>query len=236
MAEHRSYFPSIGIFLALACGADWLRTRWTTRPAPWNLLVPGGMTLWVGALGAATVARNQVWSSEIAMWKDAANKSPNKPRVWTNLGSSYARQRLFNEAHAAYKEQLRLAPRQMIGYLNLAAIEVELGRYKEAIETATAGTRVPATIYEERLYYVLGRAWLALGDVEKSIDCAVRVVTLAPRHAGAHRTLMELYFRTARFDKSLEHGLIAASLIPEDKHLAADILTIRRAIARQNAR
>ena len=42
-----------------------------------------------GGLTALTHSRNQAWVSEITLWKDAATKSPEKPRTWTNLGLAY---------------------------------------------------------------------------------------------------------------------------------------------------
>ena len=41
-----------------------------------------------GGLGAATAVRNQVWQSALALWADASEKSPQKPRIWVNYGTA----------------------------------------------------------------------------------------------------------------------------------------------------
>jgi tetratricopeptide (TPR) repeat protein len=42
------------------------------------------------ACGAATWARNRVWASPVSLWRDAAEKSPNKLRPFTPTNSTQA--------------------------------------------------------------------------------------------------------------------------------------------------
>jgi hypothetical protein len=54
MAEHRTYLPSIGILVALACMLE--RLRGMIRPVAAGLVV--------AVMAAATLARNEVWRTE----------------------------------------------------------------------------------------------------------------------------------------------------------------------------
>ena len=61
-------------------------------------------------LGAFTLFRNQDYRSEIALWEATVKHSPNKTRVWNNLG--YARQQAGDivGAKEAYQRVLVLDP------------------------------------------------------------------------------------------------------------------------------
>lgn len=80
--EHRLYLPSVGFAFLLTSLVFYSASKLNAdarRPA--LLLV-----LAVAALGAATYLRNDLWADKIRLWKDVAEKSPNKARAHMNLG------------------------------------------------------------------------------------------------------------------------------------------------------
>ncbi len=83
------------LFLALCIEL----TRWLGPRT--RLLV---VAAWLLVLAGLTVARNQVYTSEVALWQDTVAKSPQKARAHNNLGYAYL---LANQREAARREFAR---------------------------------------------------------------------------------------------------------------------------------
>ncbi|MCA8920785.1 MAG: hypothetical protein KDD82_03185 [Planctomycetes bacterium] len=83
--EHRFYLPLLGVALVFAALAARL-ARHTLGPEK-EAWVLWGLALVLGAgLTGLTVSRNAVWETEVSLWRDVTEKSPDRPRGWTNLG------------------------------------------------------------------------------------------------------------------------------------------------------
>jgi protein O-mannosyl-transferase len=136
--EHRVYLPSVGAALAVAGLAAEVMAR---RPAaaPWTL---GALAAAALALGVATVARNRVWRDPLTLWRDVAEKSPNKARPHFAIGNFL---RDAGDLAGAEREWLRAAEldptdsaaRNQLGSLaiargDFAAAEAHLRRALEA--------------------------------------------------------------------------------------------------------
>jgi Flp pilus assembly protein TadD len=83
MAEHRMYLP----FFALTLVPLELLARWRPAADTVRLAAIGGALLLV--LGIATYQRNFVWADPVALWQDAAAKSPGKARPHFQLAYAY---------------------------------------------------------------------------------------------------------------------------------------------------
>jgi hypothetical protein len=71
------------------------------------------------ALGAATHLRNRVYLDEVAYWDDVAAKSPGNVRAFNNLGYVLALDGRNDEAEAAFRRALALAPEDVTAFVNL---------------------------------------------------------------------------------------------------------------------
>lgn len=101
--DRHLYLALAGPMLLVACLIvhGFARARWL-----------GGATA-IGlcaALALATVLRNKDYRSEIALWQATAQVSPNKARVWTNLGHAYRSAGDRARASAAFARALTLDP------------------------------------------------------------------------------------------------------------------------------
>ncbi len=84
VAEHRAYLAVLGIAIAVSgCASLALAGIASARGRAAVAGVVAGSLL--AALAWATAARNEVWQSGVALWRDAAAKSPEKARPHTNL-------------------------------------------------------------------------------------------------------------------------------------------------------
>ena len=82
----------------------------------------------VALAGWQTLARNEVYRDEIAFWRDVTTKSPANARAFNNLGYAYQLAGRHDEARAAYRHALALAPAQVQARWNLEALPPEGAR------------------------------------------------------------------------------------------------------------
>jgi len=106
--DRQLYLASIGP-LALAGLALALAPRGRVMLAAFAVLV----------LAVATVARNQDYRTEVALWSDTVRKSPGKARAFNNLGFALQQAGRREEARAAYERALALDPEHVPARINL---------------------------------------------------------------------------------------------------------------------
>jgi len=130
MVEHRVYLPFAGLSISLAV----LLALIARRIAPDRtvaLTAAAGLFL-AAVLGAVTWKRNEVWSSEVALWTDAVAKSPAKARPRHNLGVSLHRLGRRAEAMPYLEDAVRLDPAYAMGHESLGVALGDAGRPAEA--------------------------------------------------------------------------------------------------------
>ncbi len=115
MFEHRTYLAMLGV-----AGMGGLLAR---RALEWSENAKGGVRPWrrrltaaaaslvLAASLAAVVQRGEVWSDDIALWRDAARKSPGKYRPNFNLGVLLI-ESLPREALAHLRRAIEIDPDQ----------------------------------------------------------------------------------------------------------------------------
>jgi tetratricopeptide (TPR) repeat protein len=124
--EHRVYLPSAGFFMAAAAGIAGLAAcRQRCRSVFWALTL-----LLCIALTAGTIARNRKWSSEMVLWQDVLEKSPNKARAQYSVGLLYFRRYMPEKAlpHLVRALELDSAKQKHWNTLN-AAVSI-IGSYQ----------------------------------------------------------------------------------------------------------
>ena len=111
VAEHRVYVAGLGFDLLAA----WFLS---------NLPRYHHAALAAAALGLGLLAfqRNEVWASNLTLWKDAERKSPELARPHLNLGLAYQNAGQAEAALAEYRHALAVNPNLVAGYVNLGGI------------------------------------------------------------------------------------------------------------------
>jgi tetratricopeptide (TPR) repeat protein len=114
--EHRLYLPLVGV--AIAVPPLLLRvTGGRVTPA----LGIGGVLCAV--LLSATVVRNEVWRSPVALWTDTARKSPNHAIALDELGLALAKAGRLAEARDVLTRATTLVPRRAEVFAHLGFVE-----------------------------------------------------------------------------------------------------------------
>lgn len=217
MAEHRSYRPSIGIFVVIACLLDWLRT-WNGARKSGRWLAPAAVAASVIALSCTTVERNKVWSSAVSLWEDTVAKSPGNARVWGNLGAAYTSATRYDEAIPCYEKAIALEPQYQTAYLNLASVLNAKHRSKEALDTVNRliglnkGADRSPDVQCNR-----GIALIELGRVDEGTRLLNMIVEQKPDHRMSHVVLGMVYSQTNHPNKALAHYRQAVQLQPDSQ-------------------
>jgi tetratricopeptide (TPR) repeat protein len=148
--ESRIYLASAGVFLGLSTllggprgteGADGQNIGQGALAdeisVGLNTLSRGRLLVLVG-LGAllclVTVQRNEIWANDVALWEEAARRSPGDDLVAYNLAVAYARTGRISEARSSFHRALGLNPKDDLSYAGLGFCAESEGQWLEAID------------------------------------------------------------------------------------------------------
>lgn len=191
MFEHRMYLPSVGCFLAAGAGG-WMVVQWLGSRA--RSLGTALFVVVAALLSILTVERNRVWASEVALWTDAAAKSPHKARPHLNLGVALLSENRAEEALAPLATAIRLDPGGLAGYTNLGAVFVRLGRREEAAALLERALRLASLeAGDVETYTNVAAEYAELGDTPRAMELLRRVIDARPDYPDAHYVLGNVY-------------------------------------------
>ena len=185
MVEHRVYLP----FAGLSISAATLLALGIRRIAPGRtaaLTAAAGLLL-AAALGGVTWRRNQAWSSEVALWTDAVEKTPRKARPRHNLGVVLNALGRRTEAMALLQEAVRLEPGYAQGHESLGVA------LSDARRPAEAETHFRRAIALDPMaaapWYDLGTLRFDASRYAEAIPFFEKAIALRPGYADAHANL-----------------------------------------------
>jgi tetratricopeptide (TPR) repeat protein len=233
VAEHRSYLPSIGIFILVACLLDWLRSSSSgVRAHVLRVGVPVLTLLCVGALSWKTCVRNNVWRTRESLWEDTVAKSPGKYRTWGNLGAAYSDAGKNEKAVQCFREALKVEPRFQNGLLNLSNSLLRLNRPKEALDATmqlinidkNATTKPPVA-------FTLGLSLAGVGRYDEAVAVFRDILRAMPNDPQTHKALGLVYFQTGLPHRALDHYEAASLVQPNDPQLQKLIQAAQVAMA-----
>jgi len=208
--EHRVYLPSIGFFIALLSGVFLLLNKLGERR-----LHTIGATIFIAViivLSFATYSRNKVWGSEIALWRDCVEKSPQKARPHNNLGLALYEQGSIEEAIGHYLKALQIDPQYAKAHNNMGVALLELGRIEDALKHCLKALHIKPDY--EKAYYNTGVAIAKQGRTEDAIDYYLKALKIKPDYAKAHNNLGNALLKLGRIEEAIEHYLKALQIQP----------------------
>jgi tetratricopeptide (TPR) repeat protein len=128
--EHRLYLSSVGAAMAVASALA-LVVRRLPVAVPSRVLVLAGLAVSL-LLATATMQRNEVWRSELTVWRDSAEKIPGTSRAHANLGTLLIRGREVEAGLAELRLAVELSPEWAWPRAQLGAALLQLGRTAES--------------------------------------------------------------------------------------------------------
>jgi tetratricopeptide (TPR) repeat protein len=216
--EHRMYlavaFLAMGLVHLFLYGLERMREI-TSRGRAIILLAL--IMIILPALTTLTYARNGVWLSELSLWEDAVQKSPNKARTHNNygIGLYMLRHRMNEQAKREFEIARRLAPGWEKPLHNLAMAAVQEGDYQQAIALELEAIKRKPD-YKEALY-LLGKSYMELNQWQDSRLYFERLIERKPgsRFAQAYLDLIDVYLELGLQN---EARALANGMPPRDYH------------------
>jgi protein O-mannosyl-transferase len=204
--EHRAYIPGLGIALLSTALFRWSETKFH------GLRVAGPVVV-VLVLGVMTIQRNTVFASNVSLWQDAIEKSPQKARPHFNLGAAYQNARRPNDAIREYQTALSLKPDIHAAYSNMAAIQIDSGQLDEGEKTLVKLTQL-APDYTEG-FINLSVLYLRKKETEKAITAVDRAIAINPDSSAAHFNKAEALTQKGDYKSAVDSYERAAYLRPD---------------------
>ena len=136
IAEHRMYLPLAAVVVAGVAGLDWIARTLAGPRGVWILpAVAAALTL-------VTIARNEDYRTDLALWSDTVAKRPENPFARVNLGIAQFQLGRVGEAGAQFAEAARLKPDYAAAHRNLGDALLRLGRLADAEAEFTAAIKL----------------------------------------------------------------------------------------------
>lgn len=240
MADRYTYFPLIGITVALTWGIERLTQAWPNRQA---LLAAVAL----GLLAASTfVTRRQIkaWENSETLFRhtiaatksnysahmslantlsdqgrfeealkhnmEAAQLRPDLAEPLNNVGVTLGKMGQIDAAITAFHQALLVNPRYPEGYRNLAFTLIQRGRVEEAI----VEYQKSLDIYPDQpgIHFMLGTIYANEGANEKAIGHFETAIRLKPDYGQAHDQLAKILAHEGHQSEAEYHFREAARL------------------------
>jgi tetratricopeptide (TPR) repeat protein len=143
LADRYTYIPFIGLFVMVAWGVSAATAGWRYRQA---LLSLGAGAALLACL-LATWVQAGYWRNSETLFHHALQIDKNNYMAYHHLGMALAAEGKIDQAVAAYRQTLTIAPQYPSTYNNLGIIYAEQGRFDEAVAFFKEAIRLtPANI------------------------------------------------------------------------------------------
>ena len=185
-AEHRIYLASAGIFILFAFGVSQVVCK-CGETQPLKISSTLIFFVFVGALGIMTMKRNAVWQSELSLWQDTYQKSPQKLRPLINLARAHSIKGNSDKAIKYYQESLVQGPGVFATNYNLGDLYLKKGLVTEAIRHFQLASRIKPEIPES--FAKLGEIYLSQKNFKLADSYFKRAVELNPQFAQVFKNL-----------------------------------------------
>lgn len=169
--------------------------------------------VWLSLLCLSSVQRNEVWATEVSLWRDAVDKAPAMYRAQTNLGKALQMNGDEQGALAAYQRAIDIDPRHGDAYNNVGILHHRQGRTREAIDWyQRAVERYPD---HEEIYQNTADAFADLGDLAQARVWYEKALTVDDRRGAIWANYGELLFQLKDLDSAERASRRAIVLMPQ---------------------
>jgi hypothetical protein len=147
MADRYTYIPLVGIFIAIAWGAEHAVMRWNRLRRPVVALFACSIVV----LSVCSWRQTAIWKDSMTLYQHAVRVTPENFLPHNNLGNVLARQGRLEEAAQHLREVLRLRPDYAPAYNNLGNVLMKQEKVEEGILHYQTALRIKPDLAEARL-------------------------------------------------------------------------------------
>jgi Flp pilus assembly protein TadD len=154
--------------------------------------------------------RTSVWSNDVSLWADTAEKTPNSPLAWNGLGMSYLDEGRLDRAIDAFLKALTLDPDYELALNNIGALYNSKGKLTEARPYLLKVT----SLFPDNFtgFMNLGMNYSLANELHNAERIFKKALELQPQSPDALWRLGHVYFRMKRLDLAKRYYLEAIDL------------------------
>ncbi|MDR3457962.1 MAG: tetratricopeptide repeat protein [Verrucomicrobiae bacterium] len=217
MANRFTYFPAIGLFLAVALGLRDVAVRW--RFSPGVVAGPAGVIL----LACLVLTENQLryWRDDVTLFSHVMDVT--KDNRWVHfrdlgilhnrLGYSYESQGKHAEAIAEYRAAIALRPYYYVAHYNLGVALNEAGNLDEAYQHFQTVLQLQPD--DVHAMYAMGIILISKGQFDDATALFQKILKLKPDFAGAYYQTGVVLGRKGQVDEAMLQYQEALKLNPD---------------------
>jgi len=216
--EHRTYLPNLGLSILLASLLVFLLEKKALKSYATITIC----ALLV-ALAFLTVQRNNQWSNPIEFYQNETQLSPNKERVWAELGKVYIKDKQYAEALKALGKALNLGKEGNTinalptTFLNTYLALLYSGQIKKAIYFESLIPINGLTTHDRSVfYYMQANRQIKTKEYKKAITNYQKASNLNPQNLDAKANLAALFIETGKVQQG--KSLLSSVLSANPKH------------------
>ena len=192
-AEHRTYLASYSFYAVLA----YCVYKVPQLFLPHNSIRCKNIVLVISIFisiifSGLTIQRNKIWASEVLLWNDTVNKSPQKIRPVINLGHAYTTAGNVDLAIKYFEKALALNPNIFATNYNLGNLYLKRGGEEDALRLLQTAALIRPKIPET--HELLGEIYLKRKQIELAEFHLKRAVEIKPDYALSMRNLGIIYY------------------------------------------
>jgi Flp pilus assembly protein TadD len=260
MADRYTYFPAIGIFLAVT----WLACDLMPAGARGSRVLKAAASLCVVLLATLSYRQVGFWRDSVTLLRHSKDCTVDDFRTHQLLGSALVADGAKSEgiaeletavrlgdaspaAHAAlgiglqesgrldeaaeqYQKALALNDRDPDAHANLALIQLKRHEYSAAKQNFLRALALDPE--HANAYTGLSTACLETGEYREAIGCSLRALSLDPKSIRARHNLAVALLATGRLDDAIRQFRYLVALLPDDADARQNL---ERALALKNA-
>ena len=220
MFEHRLYTSLFGFagLVSLAGGALWSCFK-AAKILPSKVRIQAATLLLVGAASgllltytALSKDRQQVWSDEVTLWRDTAEKSPHKYRPNYNLGVVLM-ERSPQEAIVALSRAIGIDPKIPLAYRSLGQVYFNLSNLEAAERLWRQALNLSPNHMETHL--ALGQLYARRADFFRARQHLAICQELVPSDGRSYFHLAQLNLRFGFLDQAIIQSQMGLNRNPD---------------------
>lgn len=127
---------------------------------------------------------------------------PAAPFLHYTYGTALDSLSQYDEAKAQMREEIKVSPPNALPWIRLASIDLQQQLAKEALTSAQKAVELDGGSADA--HYVLGRAWMVLGETRKAISELETAGKIAPASPEIHFALAKAYAKAGQQDKAVQ--------------------------------
>jgi tetratricopeptide (TPR) repeat protein len=210
MADRYTYFPSIGVFIALTFTVRGWANRLQFPPTVITLAA----VLILGGCVALTENQLRCWRDDESLFSHAISVTKDNEPAHLCLGQVYEMEGRKADALSEYRIGLTLNPYRVKTYSNLAHLLADSGQTNEAL----AELREALWLYPEDAlsHDALANLLADSGHTNEALAEFREAVRINPKDAALHDNLGAMLVKLGRFDEAMAHYAEAAQWDPAD--------------------